>query len=103
MPTIEDKENFPFTREQLIHLRKEIDKAGSFEKFLQQKHAIHYEGDKVLLCQLEDVEGYKQRFLTGTFEPLRFYYDTEPYPFLFWKAFFEALEKYESKESEEVA
>ena len=86
------KQNYPFTQEQLKHFEKEMNEAEGFENLMIRKGAMmNDEGERLTIIN-PDIEAYKEKYLTGIYEPLREYYDTEP-PYLFWGKMYEILAK----------
>lgn len=84
------KQNYPFTQEQLKFFEKETNEAGGFEDLMVRKGAITNDEGESLVVINPDIEGYKEKYLTGIYEPLREYYDTDT-PYLFWGKMYELL------------
>ena len=91
-----DSKTFPFTEAQLNNLRSELDDAGSFLKLMRKKKAITRTMGMQYIRICNDIESYKQKYLTGVYESLRPYYETEM-PYLFWTGMYEILLKVEGK------
>jgi hypothetical protein len=100
--TIKTKKNkpsidtFPFTKRHLKKLRNEIAIAGNFHQLMIEKNALEKKDGTKYIQKNYDVEGYKRKFLKGSYRSLRDYYDTD-IPFLFWDEMLSALEKWEAK------
>lgn len=72
----------PFKEKHLKQFEKEMKEAGGFEELMQRKGALTKdEIPEVIICP--DIEAYKEKYLTGVYEDLREYYDTEA-PYMFW-------------------
>ncbi|MBI4946470.1 MAG: hypothetical protein HY840_08730 [Bacteroidetes bacterium] len=84
--------NYPFNPEQLCKLENEIDKEGGFEKLMISKKALKKEDGTTVIAVYEDIEKYKELFLTEEYESLRSIYDTQV-PYAFWGILYEALTK----------
>lgn len=81
---------YPFTEEQLLCFSNELKKAGGdFDALMIEKKALELHGGSLEIVIYKDIEDYKQKFLTGVYEPLRAHYDTEA-PFILWGQLFEA-------------
>ena len=81
---------FPFNRDQLNHFNMELKQAGGFHKLMFQKKALCSRMGMKYICQYHDQEKYRNKYLTGVYEPLRPFYDTEM-PFIFWSELYEVL------------
>jgi len=80
----------PFTTKQLDHFTKEIKEAGGTDALMIQKEALK-EGEQAHVIALyQDIESYKEKYLTGIYESLRPIYDTEV-PYAFWGRLYNAL------------
>lgn len=81
---------YPFSKEQLLCFSKELKRAsGDFDALMLEKKALELKGNSLEIFIYKDIEDYKQKFLTGVYEPLRVHYDTEA-PFIFWGQLYEA-------------
>ena len=89
VPQANDK-TFPFTREHIETLKKEIAEAGSFNALMFQKGALQRKKGMMFIRTYRNIEKYKLKFLTGVYESLRPMYDTE-IPYIFWSALYELL------------
>lgn len=87
---------FPFSEVQLRKFRDELDAAGGFEELMFKKNALDRKMEMKFIPQYHDVESYKEKFLTGEYESLREFYDTEM-PYVFWSTFYETLRRVENK------
>jgi len=90
-----DPNFFPFTEKQLKKFREELDEAGGFDELMFKKKAFGTRGNE-LVAQYYDIEVYKEKFLTGEYEPLKEFLDTE-IPYEFWSMFYETLRRWEDK------
>ncbi|TAL63192.1 MAG: hypothetical protein EPN85_00710 [Bacteroidetes bacterium] len=88
---------YPFSPEQLCKLESEIEKAGDFEKLMFKKKALKKEDGTMVVAVYEDIEKYKELFLTEEYESLRSIYDTQV-PWSFWGALYESLIKMKEAE-----
>ena len=75
--------HIPFTTEQLVFFRGEVMRAGDFDALMLDKKALKLDGVTLVVALYEDIESYKEKYLTGIYEPLRKYYDTQA-PYMFW-------------------
>ncbi|MBI4945962.1 MAG: hypothetical protein HY840_06130 [Bacteroidetes bacterium] len=73
----------PFTIEQLVFFRKEVKDAGDFDALMVEKKALELSGVTLVVSLYTDIEDYKEKYITGIYEPLRKHYDTQA-PYLFW-------------------
>jgi hypothetical protein len=89
---------FPFTIEQLIKLREEIDDAGSFSGLMVRKKAIIQKKGTEYFAKYNDIEKYKEKYLTGVYETLRSFYDIEM-PYVFWSDMHDKLLLVEAKKN----
>lgn len=87
---------FPFTEEHLKRFRKEMDKAGGFDELMLEKKALSKKLEMKFIPQYHNIEEYKEKFLTGEYESLRQFYDTEM-PYVFWSLLNETLRRSEKK------
>ena len=91
-----DPNFFPFTEKQLKKLREELDGAGSFDELMVIKKALNQKAELEYTVQYHEIEEYKEKFLTGEYESLTEFYDTE-IPYSFWGTFYETLRRWENK------
>lgn len=75
--------NIPFTIEQLVFFKGEVMRAGDFDALMIDKKALKLDGVTLVVALYENIEEYKEKFLTGIYEPLRKYFDTQA-PYMFW-------------------
>src|SRR3990172_2023020 len=75
--------NIPFTIEQLVFFRKEVKDAGDFDALMIDKKALKLDGVTLVVALYENIEEYKEKYLTGVYEPLRKHFDTQA-PYMFW-------------------
>lgn len=86
-------DTFPFSTNQLKKFKEELDAAGGFDELMVIKNALNRKADKEYTVQYhDDVEAYREKFLTGEYESLREFYDTE-IPYSFWSTFYETLRR----------
>lgn len=90
MLTVKDSNTFPFTSEQLEQFKNELHQAGSLDALMYKKEAIENNQGMKLIKIYKDIEGYKTKYLTGAYEPLRSMYDKEM-PYIFWSDMYEVL------------
>jgi hypothetical protein len=90
-----DPNFFPFTENQFKKFREELDEAGGFDELMFKKKAFSTRGNE-LVAQYYDIEAYKEKFLTGEYESLKEFFDTE-IPYEFWSMFYETLRRWEDK------
>jgi hypothetical protein len=96
VPKTNDK-TFPFTKEHIETLKKEITEAGSFNALMFRKSALQRKKGMMFIRTYRNIEKYKSKFLTGVYEPLRPMYDTE-IPYVFWNALYELLPNSNNKQ-----
>lgn len=80
----------PFKDKHLKQFEKEMDEAGGFEELMVQKRALTNESFEIIFNP--NIDAYREEFLTGVYEDLREYYDTEA-PYMFWGKLLVALEE----------
>lgn len=92
MPKYIDIDTKPFTKPMLRYFRAELEKAGSADELMIEKEALkHCSGASVMITH-KDVEAYKEKYLTGVYEPLREHYNAE-IPYVFWSRMYEMLKR----------
>ena len=96
MPSHYNTKTFPFTEWHLRKLRAEIDEAGGYVNLMQKKKALSQKMGMKYIVLSYDTENYKQNYLTGVYESLRPFYDTDM-PYVFWNLMYEMLLKMEVK------
>ena len=87
---------FPFTDSQLEKFRNELNKAGGFDELMFEKKAFVRKMEMKFIPQYHDIEQYKEKYLTGEYESLRPFYETDM-PYVFWSLFYETLRRWERK------
>ena len=87
---------FPFTGVQLEKFRNELNKAGGFDELMFEKKALSRKMEMKFIPQCHEIEKYKEKFLTGEYEPLKPFYETDM-PYVFWSLFYETLRRAERK------
>jgi hypothetical protein len=83
---------YPYTPEQLQYFLKEIQNAGGVDELMLHKKALKKSGESTMIAKYKDIEAYKEKFITGVYESLKPYYNTEV-PYVFWSLMFDALKK----------
>lgn len=96
MSTFRSINTFPFTTAQIRMFRREIEKAGGTDELMLEKKALKREGNCMYIAIYKEIEEYKEKFLTGVYEPLREHYNTE-IPYVFWSKLYEMLRKVNPK------
>ena len=84
--------NYPFTIAQLKYFEDEIKDAGGIDNLMFRKEALKLVKNMTMIAKYKDIEGYKEKYLTGIYEPLRTYYHTEV-PYVFWNKLFAKLNR----------
>ena len=82
----------PFSSKQLKYFEEEIKDAGGIENLMLRKEALKIVNNMTMIAKYKDIEGYKEKYLTGIYEPLRKYYHTEV-PYVFWNKLFAKLKR----------
>lgn len=90
-----EKNTYPFTREQIRLFRKEMEEAGGSEELMIKKEALKTTNGCMEIALYRDIEEYKEKYLSGVYEPLREHYDTE-IPYVFWGRLYNALKNVNS-------
>ncbi|HKR03961.1 MAG TPA: hypothetical protein VJY62_04930 [Bacteroidia bacterium] len=90
MAKLNEIETFPFRKEHLKQFKKELKMAGSFDELMLQKKAIQRKMGMKYIEIYKDIDQYKSTFLTGAYESLRPFYETEM-PYVFWSALHEII------------
>ena len=81
----------PFTREQLDQFKNELIASGSIDELMLEKQALKKDGETTTIISYENMEEYKEKFLTGVYEPLRPL--LTPVPCVLWSKLYEVLVK----------
>jgi len=84
--------NYPYTLQQLKYFESEIKEAGGVDELMLRKEALQIVKNTIMIAKYKDIEGYKEKYLTGIYEPLRSNYYTEV-PYVFWSKLYEKLKK----------
>lgn len=84
----------PFTGKHFTKFREELDNAGSFYDLMIEKKAMSIRDGNRHITIYNDIERYKEKYLTGEYESLRPMFETEM-PYTFWSELYEALLKFE--------
>jgi hypothetical protein len=92
VPTANDIKTFPFTKDHMEFFKKEMNEAGGFDELMFQKKALQRRSGMKYIMKFKNIEKYKSKFLTDTYESLRPMYDTE-IPYIFWNALHEVILK----------
>ena len=90
MPKFIDIDTHPFTKAQLRFFRRELEKAGGAKELMIEKEAWTKKNGSWEIGNFKNIEEYKEKYLTGVYEPLREYYNTEV-PYFFWSNLYEML------------
>ena len=93
-----DTESKPYfyTTDQLQHFKNEIKEAGGVDELMLKKKALKQNGESTMIATYKDIEGYREKFIIGVYEPLQPYYSTEV-PYVFWSLMYDALRKSDIK------
>lgn len=86
------KKTSQFTREQLLYFKKEIEEAGGTDELMIKKEALEYVEGMTMIRTYKNIEGYKEKHLTGVYESLRPIYTTEV-PYVFWNRLYVQLNR----------
>jgi hypothetical protein len=71
---------------------EELKEAGGFDELMITKQALEQKEDCYSIPRYENVEEYKEKYLTGKYKTLRPYYNTRV-PYSFWSQLYIALKK----------
>lgn len=82
----------PFTLTQLKHFKKEMDEAGGLAELMVKKEALQMKEGISVISLYPDREAYKEKYLTGVYEPLRKKYNTDV-PYVFWCRMYQLLQE----------
>jgi len=82
----------PFTGEQLNHFINELKESGGVDELMLEKEAIKKDGETPTILNYENIEEYKNKYLTGIYESLRKDFNTTV-PYVFWSRLYEVLLK----------
>ena len=83
---------YPFTIAQLKYFEDEIKEAEGIENLMFRKEAFKIVKNMTMIAKCKDIEGYKEKYLTGIYKPLRIYYKTEV-PYVFWSKLWVKLQR----------
>jgi hypothetical protein len=86
------KNHLLFTLQQLKYFENEIKEAGGVDELMLRKEALKLVKDMTMIATYKDIEGYKEKYLTGVYQSLRTHYYTEV-PYVFWSKLYDALQK----------
>lgn len=89
---MQNEKTYPYTFDQLRQFKKEIEEAGGVDELMFKKEALKTKNGMTCIVRYEDIEGYKEKYLTGVYESLRAIYKTEV-PYVFWSRLYEHLTK----------
>lgn len=81
-----------YNTKQLEHFKKEMGEAGGFDELMLIKNATERKNGSTYITIHKDIEDYKDKFLTGIYEPLRSSYETEV-PYVFWGKMYELVKR----------
>jgi hypothetical protein len=80
------------TNEHLSLLEKELNEAGSFNEFMFRKNAFVRKNESIMIVIYNNVEEYKEKFLTGEYKSLHHIYNTKV-PYTFWSKLYIELRR----------
>ena len=83
---------YQYTIAQLRYFENEIKEAGEFHNLMLQKEALKLVKGTTMIATYKDIEGYKDKYLTGIYEPLRSHFNTKV-PYVFWSKLYGMLER----------
>jgi len=83
---------YPYTFDQLKYFQKEIKEAGGVDELMFKKKALKRKNKMTFIAIYNDIEGYREKYLTGVYESLRTNYNTEV-PYVFWSKLYEMLQR----------
>ena len=86
-------------RGQLDVAKEELEKAGGFENLMIKKFAMRKEDGNTYVIKHEDIEGYKEVFLTGIYDSLKEFYDANT-PYSFWTELNDIVERRDIEQTE---
>lgn len=89
---MQTEKTYPYTFDQLRHFQKEIYEAGGVDELMLKKEALKQNEKSTLIARYKDIEGYKEKYLTGVYESLRPIYTTEV-PYVFWSKLYAMLNR----------
>ena len=92
MPNANEIKTFPFIKEHMETFKQEMEKAGGFDELMFQKKALQRRFGMKYIRKYRNIKKYKSKFLTGVYESLQPFYDTE-IPYIFWNALYEVILK----------
>ena len=78
------------TKAQLSLFSKELEEAGGFDELMIKKKAIEKNEGKIYTFTYNDIEKYKETYLTGVYKKLRPYFNTKV-PYAFWSQIYITL------------
>ena len=87
-----EPKTYPYTFDQLRFFQKEIDEAGGVDELMLKKEALERIDGMTLITIYKDIEGYREKYLTGVYESLQTNYNTEV-PYVFWSKLFDMLQR----------
>jgi len=85
-------EQYIFSKIQLSFFAKELNEAGGFDDLMLKKKAIERIDGRTVITTYNNIEKYKESFLTGRYKSLRPVYNTKV-PYSFWCQFYIAIKK----------
>lgn len=83
---------YPYTLDQLKYFHQEIKEAGGFDKLMFRKKALKIKQGMTMIVAYENIDEYKEKYLTGIYGSLRSHYTTEV-PYIFWCNLYIMLKK----------
>ena len=85
-------EQYIFSKIQLSFFSKELKEAGGFDDLMLTKKAIERIDGRTVITTYNNIEKYKESFITGKYKSLRPVYNTKV-PYSFWSQLYIALKK----------
>lgn len=87
---MKESKTYPYTFDQLRKFKKELKEAGGVEELMLEKEALIRNGEMTIIATLEEdeLEVYKEKYLTGVYESLRNNLTTKV-PYVFWSKVYE--------------
>ena len=83
---------YPYTLDQLHYFHNELKEAGGVDELMLIKKALKQNGESTMIVTYKDIEGYKEKFISGVYRSLKPYYTTEV-PYVFWSLMYDAIIK----------
>jgi len=84
--------NYPYSRGQLTFFAKEIKEAGGFDELMIRKQALEAREDSSFILTFDNIEEYKEKYLSGVYETLCPFFNTKV-PYSFWSQLYIAIKR----------